>query len=78
MFIGSFTQTRLGLLEAFSWYPRFFRMYPATREQILKTSLSQIFSWCNLTLLKSRYLKDRALLNFLSGPFRARDSGTRL
>ena len=78
MFIGSFTQIRLDLLEAFSWYPRFFRMYPATRERTLRISLSQIFSWCNFALLKSRYLKNRALLNFLSGPFRARDSGIRL
>ena len=78
MFIGSFTQTCLGLLEAFSWYPCFFRTYPATRQRILKISLSQVFSWCNLAISKSRYLENHAVSNFLSGPFRVRDSGTRL
>ena len=75
MFICSFTQTFLGLLEAFSWYPCFFfRTYPANRQQILKISISRIFSWCNLAISKSRYLKNRAISNFLSGPFRVRDS----
>ena len=41
MFIGSFTQACLGLLETFSWYPCFFRTYPATRQLILKISLSR-------------------------------------
>ena len=78
MFIGSFTQTSLGLLEAFSWYPCFFRTYPATRQWILKISLSRIFSWYNVAMSKSRGFKIRATSNFLSVPFRVRDSGTRL
>ena len=78
MFIGSFTQTCLGLLEASSWYPCFFQTYPATCQQILKISLSRIFSWCNLAISKSHYLKNCVISNFLSGPFRVQDSGTRL
>ena len=74
MFISSFTQTCLGLLQAFSWYPCFFRTYPVTRQRILKISLSRVFSWCNLAISKSRYLKNRAISNFLSGPLRVQDT----
>ena len=63
MFITSFTQTWLGLLETFSWYPWFFWTYPATRQQILNISLSRIFSWCNLAISMSCYLKNRIFWN---------------
>ena len=52
MSIGSFTHTWLGLLEAFSWYPCFFRTYPATLQRILKISLPRIFPWCNHAISK--------------------------
>ena len=78
MFIGSFTQICIGLLEAFSWYPSFFLTYPVTRQRILKISLSRIFSWCNVAMSKSHCFEIRATSNFLSVPFRVRDSGTRL
>ena len=51
LFIGSFTKTCLGLFFLF------FRNYPATRQRILKISLSRIFFWCNLTISKFRYLE---------------------
>ena len=77
MFIGSFTQICLGRLQVFSWYPWFLWTYPDTRQRILKISLSQIFSWCNLGVLKSRYLENCAISYFLFGPFRVQDGGTR-
>ena len=39
MFIGSFTEICLGLLEAFLYPCFFFRTYPVTRERILKIYL---------------------------------------
>ena len=73
----TFTQKCLGLFEAFSWYPWFFfRIYPATHQWILKISRSRIFFWCNLVISKSLYLKNPAITNFSSSPFRAQDNGT--
>ena len=73
MFIGSFTRTCLGLLETFSWCPCFFADlsgHSSTNRQNLAIS--------NFLLVYTRYLGNRAISNFLSGPFRVRDSGTRL
>ena len=77
VFFGSFIQTCFGLLEALSWYPCFFldlSGHSSTNPQ----NLARIFSWCDLAVSKSRYLKNHAILNFLFGHFRVPDSGTRL
>ena len=59
-------------LRGFLMISLFFRTYPANWEQILKISLSRILSWCNLAISKLK------ISNYLSGPFRVWDSGTRL
>ena len=47
----------------------FFQTCLATRQRILKISLSRISSCRNLAISKSPYLENAAILNFLSGPF---------
>ena len=67
MFIGSFTQTCLGLLEALRGFliiALFFRTYPPTRQRIIKISISWIFSSCNLAISKSHCLENCAISNF--------------